>query len=293
MDNIKESLIGTTQPVPLKSMGVGKLADPSIIFLRRFRWTLSSDTLDRHVIKNLQFNFKSQTIEFEAYEFVENGKINIHDWLDSELWKETLQFTTYDGCGIPIYTYDISEIEVLSDTTIFDYSVSNEVTRNLVIKYGQLNKTFNLKKSETKSDTLYLKRYNWTMSVNGGEAKSIKVSTRPTLEVEDTEINYLNSKMWIPGKSAWQSISVELNDQSRCLLQYLMGKESLVSLNLLDNCGKLLETWKLNNVQVSSMLQDDEKVNLTLKYDAVEYESACSPSVKPVMPYTDTKVSNV
>jgi hypothetical protein len=52
---------------------------------------------------------------------------------------------------------------------------------------------------------------------------------------------------------------------------------------LLDGCGDLLETWHLKNVRVSKMKDEEEKVQLTLKYDEVRYESAYKPEVSTVM----------
>jgi len=288
MDDIQESLLGDTQPVSRHSMGMGKLSDPSIVFVRQFRWTLGSKVLDEHFVKNVKFDFKSQTLHLEAYEVVCNDTINIHDWLESDLSKETLFFTTYDGCGHPIYTYEISDIALESDTAVYDYAASDEVTRKLSLTYGNIKRIFH---SKGNKDVIYKKKFDWTMSVDNGVAKKVKLVSRPNLTIEETEINFLNAKTWIPGKANWQDLCVELDRQSRCLLQPLMnGKDRSVQLNLLDGCGDVLETWHLKNVRVSKMKDEEEKVHLTLKYDEVRYESASKPEVSTVI---NTEVPHV
>lgn len=278
MDDIQESLLGDTQPVPRQNMGLGKLGDPTIVFVRQFRWTLSSKILDEHFIKNVKFDFKNQKVYFEAYEIVHKNAINIHDWLESDLSKETLFFTTYDGCGMPIYTYELSSLIIESDTAVYDYSKSDEVTRMIIVSYEDIKNVFHSKKKE-----VYKKRFDWKMSVDGGEPVKIKITQRPKLNVEETEINFLNVKTWIPGKANWEDIHVELDQSSRCLLHPLISKDSSkVQLHLFDLCGNLLETWFLKNVRVFKMLEVSEKICLTLKYDEVSYESAHKAEVSTV-----------
>lgn len=277
MDDIQESLLGDTQPVPRQNMGLGKLGDPTIVFVRQFRWTLGSKILDEHFIKNAKFDFKNQKVYFEAYEIVHKNAINIHDWLESDLSKETLFFTTYDGCGVPIYTYELSNLSIESDTAVYDYSKSDEVTRMVTVSYEDIKNVFHSKKKE-----IYKKRFEWKMSVDGGESVKIKITQRPTLNIEETQINFLNAKTWIPGKANWQDIHVELDQSSRCLLQPLISKDSSkVQLHLFDLCGNLLETWHLKNVRVFKM-SESEKICLTLKYDEVGYESAQKAEVSTI-----------
>lgn len=260
-----KNLIETARP--LNNMGIGKLGDESTIFVKQYRWLFRSNTLSASFIKKVKFNFTDQTIDFEAFEVVCDKQINIHDWLNSDLSKEILYFTTYDGCGIPLYTYELSKIVIISDKTCFDYSISDAVIRNLTVKYGKLKRIFHIN-----SDEEPFERTKWIMNINGKEAK-IKLANRPwathEVNLQETEISHLK----IPGKVSWNSLHIEL--ESRHLLKELINNElNFISLKLLNNCNKVLETWELQNAWISAMSHDNETTKITLNYKNVVYEPA-------------------
>lgn len=64
---------------------------------------------------------------------------------------------------------------------------------------------------------VFKRKYRWTMefvcpcSAEIGE-HLVKISSRPNISIEETEINYLHGKMWIPGKATWETISVTFYD---------------------------------------------------------------------------------
>lgn len=66
---------------------------------------------------------------------------------------------------------------------------------------------------------LFKRKFRWTFAVdniNGG-AKSVppdyvKVASRPNVSFEETEINYLHGKMYIPGKATFENITVTYYD---------------------------------------------------------------------------------
>jgi hypothetical protein len=66
----------------------------------------------------------------------------------------------------------------------------------------------------------FKRKYRWTFRVDniGGNpqlgvgGQYVKVANRPQLEVEETEINFLNGKTWIPGKATFQQLSVTYYD---------------------------------------------------------------------------------
>lgn len=69
------------------------------------------------------------------------------------------------------------------------------------------------------SDRVTLKRkFRWRFYVNlncgGGfiPASFVKLAARPNLSIEETELNYLNAKTWIPGKGTWETITVTYYD---------------------------------------------------------------------------------
>jgi len=66
------------------------------------------------------------------------------------------------------------------------------------------------------ANTIFKRKYRWTFSLatSCGDipATVVKVANRPQLDIDDTEINYLHGKMWIPGKASWQTTSVTFYD---------------------------------------------------------------------------------
>ena len=59
-------------------------------------------------------------------------------------------------------------------------------------------------------------RFTWELfDICGGlevPKHFVKVASRPNLGIEETEINFLNAKTWIPGKAAWEQITVTYID---------------------------------------------------------------------------------
>ena len=49
----------------------------------------------------------------------------------------------------------------------------------------------------------------------------VKVASRPNLSIEETEVNHLNGKMWIPGKASWETITVTYLDVAHGEMQQL------------------------------------------------------------------------
>jgi hypothetical protein len=68
----------------------------------------------------------------------------------------------------------------------------------------------------SKSTTIFKRKYRWTMSLQTPCGRIpetvVKVANRPQIDIDETEINYLHGKMWIPGKAAWQTTSVTFYD---------------------------------------------------------------------------------
>lgn len=141
-------------------------------------------------------------------------------------------------------------------------------------------------------NVVFKMKYRWTMEVFGNSTNAacgfsippyfVKVAARPNISFEETEINFLNDKMWIPGKATWEAITVTFMDiagsvtggGNLALYQWLsqvfnftrqngnsttatgnsvykaMGSKrsdytATAMLNLYDGCGNKLETWTL------------------------------------------------
>lgn len=70
------------------------------------------------------------------------------------------------------------------------------------------------------SDSIFKRKFRWTMEFQGVcgisdlkiEPSFVKAANRPSLTIEETEINYLNGKMWIPGKGTPDTTQVTYYD---------------------------------------------------------------------------------
>lgn len=133
----------------------------------------------------------------------------------------------------------------------------------------------------------------------------VKVAARPNLEVEETEINFLNAKTWIPGKASWQTMSVTYLDVATAdaapLFSWLASVynftnpvtleqgsrrsdySAAATLKMFDGCGQLLETWEMEDVWPTGIdfgdldysSSDIAEIALTLRYSQVKYKPAC------------------
>ena len=67
---------------------------------------------------------------------------------------------------------------------------------------------------------IHKRKFRWTFEVlrrpNGRNvpASFVKVAARPNLNIEETEINFLNAKRFLPGKGTWETITVTYFDIS-------------------------------------------------------------------------------
>lgn len=133
----------------------------------------------------------------------------------------------------------------------------------------------------------------------------VKVASRPNLEIEETEINFLNAKTWIPGKASWQTMTVTYLDVATAdqapLFSWLASVYNFTNpvtlqmgsarsdytataiLNMYDGCGQLLETWQMTDVwptginfgEVDYSSSDICEIELTLRYSNVTYTPVC------------------
>lgn len=133
----------------------------------------------------------------------------------------------------------------------------------------------------------------------------VKLAARPNLSIEETEVNFLNAKTWIPGKAAWETITVTYIDvatvEAKPLFDWLASVYDFTDrvnlkqgsqradyaatgvIKLWDGCGSLLETWELKDVWPTSVnfgdldysSSDEAIIELTLRYSDVQYTNDC------------------
>lgn len=166
------------------------------------------------------------------------------------------------------------------------------------------------------NDIVHKRKFRWTFAVerDGGKrvpASFVKVAKRPQIEIEETEINFLNAVTWIPGKGKWQTMEITYYDVS---VQGGGGNEELWSwlasvYNFIDNvaltqsskrrcyggtgictmydgCGNELEEWRMfdcwpTNVDFGELdysQSEEATIVVTLRYSNVKYTNKCGPN---------------
>ena len=133
----------------------------------------------------------------------------------------------------------------------------------------------------------------------------MKVAARPNISIEETEINFLHGKTWIPGKASWEQITVTYydvgggyNDALWSWLatiydftapdtMYMASKPSTYSgtgnLILYSGGGDMMEQWHLQHLWPSAInfgeleyaTSDEVNIELTMRYDQVKFTPGC------------------
>lgn len=132
----------------------------------------------------------------------------------------------------------------------------------------------------------------------------VKLAARPQLEIDETELNFLNAVTWVPGKGRWQPLSVTYLDVPDAEMAGLyswiatvydftnpitLTQSEKVSwagtalLTMYDGCGNPLEYWLLGSVWPQSINFGDldygdsevATIDLTLRFSEVTYASNC------------------
>ncbi len=166
-------------------------------------------------------------------------------------------------------------------------------------------------------DMVFKRKFRWTFKILGfcDNKKNVvpeyfvSVASRPNLSIEETEINHLNAKTWIPGKGSWETITVTYLDVAHQDMQSLWNWLATVYdftdpvnlhngerrdwtatglLSMYDGCGVLLEAWQLQRMfptainfgELDYSSSDIATIELTLRYSDVQYRSYC-PNFQP------------
>lgn len=168
------------------------------------------------------------------------------------------------------------------------------------------------------ANTTLKRKFRFTFEIQGfcRDAKNlipesyVTVASRPSFTLEETEINHLNAKTWIPGKATWETITVSYldaaSDDMRSLWNWLATVYDFTDpinlrqgekrdwdatgvLNMYDGCGTLLEGWELQHLWPTSVnfgdldyaSSDIAQIELTLRFSDVRYRSYC-PDFTPI-----------
>lgn len=140
------------------------------------------------------------------------------------------------------------------------------------------------------------RKFRWTIEVEGAEGLTwyAKTFARPSLTIEETELNFRHEKMWIAGKPSWESVSLVVLDvqEDDAIYNWIHdvyqfseggktmgfdadGYKKVVTLKMLDAKGSPVETWKLENAWPSTAnwgdldysASDTADVECTIRFD--------------------------
>ncbi len=164
------------------------------------------------------------------------------------------------------------------------------------------------------SNSFYKRKYRWTFSLQtpcGNVPENlVKISSRPQLNIEETQIDFMHGRMWIPGKGNWETMTVNYYDMVsggedisilyswlRTIYEFdnpvLLRQSSIrgtgqrggsgwganAVLNLYDGIGQIAETWNLGMVWPTSInfgdlgydSSDIVEIEMTLRYSTAQY----------------------
>ena len=160
-------------------------------------------------------------------------------------------------------------------------------------------------------DIVHKRKFRWFMEIyycnfnNYVPGHFVKTASRPNITIEEIEINFLNEKTWIPGKGAWEQITVSYFDVSASdnnqlfnwlatvydftdrTCRHMASRRSdyvgVVILSLLDGCGNIMETWGMGDAWPTSIkfgeldMSSNEicDIEMTMRYSKVSYQNFC------------------
>lgn len=158
---------------------------------------------------------------------------------------------------------------------------------------------------------VFKRKFRWTFTVfdicpdfDTLEPSFVKLASRPNISFEETEINFLNGKTWIPGKGTWETITVtyidaavddmrplykwlaavyEFNDPTRLRMGSRASWAATGILTMYDGCGDEIEEWQMGNMWPQAInfgdldyaASDEVTIELTLRYSDVRYTNFC------------------
>lgn len=167
------------------------------------------------------------------------------------------------------------------------------------------------------ANAVFKRKYRWTFALDtpcGPIPETIvKLASRPNLSIEETEINFLHGKMWIPGKASWETITVTYYDvvagsadvvnlYNWLSSVYQFNKPNMLNqsskrgsgsagvgtagrvggyagaavLSLYDGCGTEMEKWELGHVWPQS-----------INFGELDYSSSEEVTVELTLRYSE------
>ncbi|MAF25138.1 hypothetical protein CL634_06140 [bacterium] len=138
------------------------------------------------------------------------------------------------------------------------------------------------------------RKFRWVFAIEGIDAFLMKTAARPSVTIGEQEIQYINSRRYLAGKSNFDAITVTLHDPiapsgAQQVMEWVRTHSETVSgragyadfykrdcqLKMLDPVGTVVELWDLKgcfltNANFNDLSYEDEapvEISLTVRFD--------------------------
>ena len=138
------------------------------------------------------------------------------------------------------------------------------------------------------------RKFRWVFAIEGIDSFLMKTAARPTISTAEQEINFINSKRYIAGKTTFGTISVTLHDPiapsgAQQVMEWIRTHFESVSgrsgyadfykrdcqLKMLDPVGTVVELWDLKGCFITEAnfgdldygTEDPSDISLVLRFD--------------------------
>ncbi len=138
------------------------------------------------------------------------------------------------------------------------------------------------------------RKFRWVFAIEGIDSFLMKTAARPTINTPEQEINYINSKRYIAGKTTFDTISVTIHDPIapsgaqqvmewvRTHFESVSGRAGYadfykrdIQLKMLDPVGTVVELWDIKGAFLTAAdfgsldygANDPSEISLTIRFD--------------------------
>jgi hypothetical protein len=138
------------------------------------------------------------------------------------------------------------------------------------------------------------RKFRWYFAIEGIDAFLIKTAARPTINTPEIEIQYMNSRRYIAGKTSFDAITVTLHDPvapsgAQQVMEWIRTHYESVSgrggyadfykrdcqLKLVDAVGTVVELWDLKGCFLTNATfgdldyasEEPSDISITIRFD--------------------------
>lgn len=138
------------------------------------------------------------------------------------------------------------------------------------------------------------RKFRWILAIDGIDAFTLKTAARPSFTMDETVIDWINTKRWVSGKQTWNTIAVTTNDPiapsaaqkvmdwARLNYEPLTGRmgyadfyKKNIQLKMLDPQGTVVELWDIRGAWLQDVnfgdldfsTSDNAEISFTIRYD--------------------------